>query len=71
MVKEIPYAPVVAESLSEVTLPLPIIPNFTEWADAVGTEIHKALVKQATVDEVLANAEKISNEMMDKIGYRK
>jgi len=71
VVKQIPYAPVVAQSLSEVTLPLPIIPNFTEWADAIGTEIHKALVKQATIDEVLVNAEKISNEMMRKIGYRK
>jgi len=71
VVKEIPYAPVAAESLSDVTRPLPIIPNFTEWADAIGTEIHKALVDQATIDEVLANAEKISNEMMDKIGYRK
>ena len=71
VVKEVPFAPVAAESLSNVTRPLPIIPNFTEWADAVGTEIHKALVDQATIDEVLANSEKISNEMMDKIGYRK
>jgi len=71
VVKKIPWAPLIGQSLSEVTKPLPIIPNFTEWADAVGTEIHKALVDQESVDEALANADRISNEMMDKIGFRK
>lgn len=71
VVKEIPWAPVVGHSLAEITKPLPIIPNFTEWADAIGTEIHKALVDQISIDEALANAQRISNEMMDKVGYRK
>ena len=71
VIKKVPYAPKVGESLNSVTMPLPIIPNFTEWSDAVGTELHKALVNQASIDQALASSEKISNEMMTKIGYRK
>jgi multiple sugar transport system substrate-binding protein len=71
VVKQVPWSPAVGKSLAEITMPLPIIPNFTEWADAIGTEIHKALVGQASVDEVLANADEISNRMMKEIGYPK
>lgn len=71
VVAEVPWSPAVGKSLAEITMPLPIIPNFTEWADAIGTEIHKSLVGQASVDQVLVNAARISNQMMEAIGYRK
>ena len=71
VIKQIPYAPAIAESLSEITRPLPIIPNFTEWSDAIGTELHKALVGQTTISKALSTADSISNEMMKEIGYQK
>lgn len=71
VVKEISYAPLIGQSLSEVTMPLPIIPNFTEWSEAIGTEIHKALVGQLTIEKALINCGNISNKFMEDIGYKK
>ncbi|MCX6089201.1 MAG: sugar ABC transporter substrate-binding protein [Candidatus Atribacteria bacterium] len=71
VIEKFSFAPVAAKSLSEVVMPLPIIPNFTEWVEAAGTEIHKGLVNQLSVKEALDGATDISNKLMEKIGFRK